>query len=240
MLGFHRLFPRSQWLAHYYMGHLSKNSIHEVEVLSGAFMLCNTHAVRSVGGFDERYFMYGEDIDLCYTLKKKGHQIFYLGTEVMIHFKGESTKKDFKYVKTFYKAMILFIEKHYLKKIWTAPFTALLKAGVYLKQASVAFSLIQKKHSNPNEIEHPTILSATLVGDDDVKLVLSRNINVIPDSKNIVYCYGTSFSYHQIIESLLEKPKHTIAFFYANPVSALISSNDPLKSGTVIPFPENL
>ncbi|MFK5891419.1 MAG: glycosyltransferase family 2 protein, partial [Flavobacteriaceae bacterium] len=81
-------------------------------VLVGAFMFLKRDTYLFVKGFDTDYFMYGEDIDLSYKLSKKGFQNYYLGSESVIHFKGESTKKDVKYLKYFYKAMFIFYKKH--------------------------------------------------------------------------------------------------------------------------------
>ena len=69
----------------------------------------------SVQGFDEDYFMYGEDIDLSYKVLKCGHLNYYLGDVKIIHFKGESTDKNFIYVNRFYNAMYIFYLKHFNK-----------------------------------------------------------------------------------------------------------------------------
>jgi hypothetical protein len=70
------------------------------------------------GGFDERFFMYGEDIDLSYRIQKAGFKNLYFAESTIIHFKGESTKKDSPvYIKLFYGAMSLFVKKHYSGKL---------------------------------------------------------------------------------------------------------------------------
>lgn len=97
----------------YYFNELEKHERGKVEVLVGAFMFCNKKVFDDCGGFDERYFMYGEDIDLSYTALQKGYYNYYLGDQKVIHFKGESTVKDKVYVKRFYGAMQLFYEKHF-------------------------------------------------------------------------------------------------------------------------------
>jgi hypothetical protein len=84
-----------------------------VDVLSGAFMMVKANVFRDAGGFDERYFMYGEDIDLSYTIKKLGYVNYYFAGSAIIHFKGESTDSTSKtYVSRFYRAMEIFVEKH--------------------------------------------------------------------------------------------------------------------------------
>src|SRR6185369_11247734 len=67
-----------------------------------------------VGGFDETFFMYGEDVDLSYRIQKKGYKNLYFADSSIIHFKGESTRKgSLNYVLMFYNAMSIFVRKHY-------------------------------------------------------------------------------------------------------------------------------
>lgn len=113
LVGLTGMFPRSPFFARYYLGHLSENDTHEVDVLSGAFMLVKRAALERTGGFDERFFMYAEDIDLSYRIQKAGYKNFYFADTSIIHYKGASTKKDFRYVKMFYKAMSQFAKKYY-------------------------------------------------------------------------------------------------------------------------------
>ena len=116
MIGFTNVFPNSSLFSKYYAGHLAENENNKVEVLAGAFMMLSKNAVEITGGFDEAFFMYGEDIDLSYRILKAGLQNYYLGEVTIIHFKGESTqKKDDTYINHFYGAMKLFVDKHYKK-----------------------------------------------------------------------------------------------------------------------------
>ncbi|NHW60087.1 glycosyltransferase family 2 protein, partial [Escherichia coli] len=80
------------------------------------FLLMKRELYLDIGGLDERYFMYGEDIDLCYTLINKGFQNYYYGAYSILHHKGQSTVKDLKYLSRFYGAMFLFLEKYYKHK----------------------------------------------------------------------------------------------------------------------------
>ncbi len=97
----------------YYANNLQQTDIGEVDVLVGAFMLMKRQVYNEVAGFDEDYFMYGEDIDLSYKLLKNGYKNYYLGTSQAIHFKGESTRKDVRYLKHFHGAMSIFYKKHF-------------------------------------------------------------------------------------------------------------------------------
>jgi GT2 family glycosyltransferase len=114
MTGLAKLFPSSAVFAGYYAGHLTEHESHEVDVLAGAFMMISKEAMLKTGGFDEAFFMYGEDIDLSYRLQKQGYKNYYFPGTTIIHFKGESTQKNSAgYVKHFYDAMQLFVRKHY-------------------------------------------------------------------------------------------------------------------------------
>ena len=88
--GLTALFPRNPTIARYYLGHLSPEKIHPVEVLAGAFMVIPKKVYEKVGGFDEQFFMYGEDIDLSYRISLAGFTNYYLPFPGLIHFKGES------------------------------------------------------------------------------------------------------------------------------------------------------
>lgn len=99
--------------SNYYANYLEPNSIGKVDVLVGAFMFMSRQRYLQVEGFDEDYFMYGEDIDLSYKLLKAGYKNYYFGKESVIHFKGESTVKDEVYRARFYGAMQLFYKKHF-------------------------------------------------------------------------------------------------------------------------------
>ncbi len=97
----------------YYANHIDQDGTGEVDILVGAFMFLKRDVYLEVGGFDEDYFMYGEDIDLSYKLLKLGYQNYYLGSSKAVHFKGESTRKDVKYLKYFHGAMEIFYKKHF-------------------------------------------------------------------------------------------------------------------------------
>lgn len=101
----------------YYVVNPDENSIGKVDVLVGAFMFIKRETYWDIGGFDEDYFMYGEDIDLSYKAIKSGYQNYYLGTSSIIHYKGESTLRDKLYAKRFYGAMQIFYKKHFNKNI---------------------------------------------------------------------------------------------------------------------------
>jgi GT2 family glycosyltransferase len=112
MSGLAKLFPRSKVFGGYHLHYLDENETHEVEVLAGAFMMLRRETIEKSGSLDNSFFMYGEDIDLSYRINQAGYSNFYF-PEPIIHYKGESTKKDIRYVKHFYEAMLIFFKKHY-------------------------------------------------------------------------------------------------------------------------------
>ena len=112
IFGLSSLFPKSKTFAKYHLLYLSEDRIHKIEILSGAFIFIKTELLLKIQGFDEDFFMYGEDIDLSYRILKEGYSNYYLPTPI-IHYKGESTQKDsYKYVHVFYEAMEIFFRKH--------------------------------------------------------------------------------------------------------------------------------
>ncbi|MCX7727946.1 MAG: glycosyltransferase family 2 protein [Bacteroidia bacterium] len=114
IFGLSKLFPKSKIFGKYHLTYLDKNTNHVVDVLSGAFMFIRKEVLDKIGGLDEDFFMYGEDIDLSYRIKKAGYHNYYLSETSIIHYKGESTKKSsINYVLTFYKAMQIFADKHF-------------------------------------------------------------------------------------------------------------------------------
>lgn len=112
MSGLARLFPKNKLFGGYHLRYLDEDRINEVDVLSGAFMLLRKTALDKAGLLDETFFMYGEDIDLSYRIRQAGFVNYYF-PELILHYKGESTKKDIRYVRNFYEAMLIFFNKHY-------------------------------------------------------------------------------------------------------------------------------
>ena len=113
----------------YYANHLSKNEVGEADIFVGAFMFLKRCVYNEVKGFDEQYFMYGEDIDLSYRIKKAGYTNYYYGKLTAIHFKGESTLKDKTYAKRFYGAMQIFYKTHFKQNVL---FNSLVFAAIHI------------------------------------------------------------------------------------------------------------
>jgi GT2 family glycosyltransferase len=145
MTGLAALFPKSHTFGRYHVRYLNEHSTHEVDVLSGAFMLLRRTALDKAGLLDEQFFMYGEDIDLSYRIQKAGFvNVYFAGTEIL-HYKGESTKKrSANYVKVFYNAMVLFARKHYSGGS-AGFFSLIIVLAVYLRaMAALAYRLFSR------------------------------------------------------------------------------------------------
>ena len=111
--GLSTFFHKSKIFARYNLTYLDENQTYEVDAISGSFMMMRREVYDKVGGFDEQFFMYGEDLDFCYRVQKAGFKVFYVHSTQIIHYKGESTKRSsLDETKVFYSAMHLFVKKH--------------------------------------------------------------------------------------------------------------------------------
>lgn len=127
----------------YYRNDIKEFEIAEVEVITGAFLLIKRDLYEQIGGLDEKYFMYGEDIDICFTLLRKKYKNWYYGKSSILHHKGESTVRDAKYLERFYGAMQIFIDKYY--KNQKPVQHRFLSAGLKLRHRMEARKLTKKK-----------------------------------------------------------------------------------------------
>ncbi|MBR6843815.1 MAG: glycosyltransferase [Bacteroidales bacterium] len=133
--GLIRLFPRNKRIAAYYMGHLDEDEVNEIEIMPGAFLMFRREVYDKIGGLDESYFMYGEDIDFSWRIHLAGWKNYYLPTTHIIHYKGESTKKgSMNYVYTFYNAMSIFVRR-YFSGGGARMFNLLLQLAIWLRAA---------------------------------------------------------------------------------------------------------
>lgn len=145
--GLEKLFPKSKLFAGYSLGWKDLSKTHEIDVLAGAFMLVRRKAGEEAGWWDENYFFYGEDIDFCYMLKKKGWKIYYVPTVSVTHYKGvsggiKSVSKEIttanketkiRATKWRFNAMRIFYNKHYKQKYpWVVSF--LVDKGIRLRE----------------------------------------------------------------------------------------------------------
>jgi len=133
VLGLNSIFPKSKVFGSYYLGWIHENEFAHIPVLSGSFMFWRTDVLQHLNGFDERFFMYGEDIDLCYRIQNTEYHIDYVPNTSIIHYKGESTRKgDLKYVRIFNKALYQFFEKHQSKN-YSQIFRSLIFTAIWAR-----------------------------------------------------------------------------------------------------------
>jgi GT2 family glycosyltransferase len=145
IFGLSALFPHSKKFGRYHLGFLDKDETNEVEILSGACMFLRKKVLDKIGLLDEDYFMYGEDIDLSYRIIKEGYKNYYYPEARIIHYKGESTKRtSANYVFVFYRAMIIFAQKHFSNKN-AGLFSLLINLAIYLRASIALFNRIFKK-----------------------------------------------------------------------------------------------
>jgi len=149
IFGLSRLFPKSKKFGRYHLSYLDQNSTHEIEILSGAFMLMRKTALEKVGLLDEAFFMYGEDIDLSYRICLGGYKNYYYPGTRIIHYKGESTKKSsVNYVFVFYNAMIIFARKHFSSKN-AKLFSFLINLAIYFRAGLALGNRVLRKSILP-------------------------------------------------------------------------------------------
>jgi len=132
IMGLSALFPRSPFFGRYNLAYLDPEVTYEVDAVSGSFMFARRSILDEVGGLDEQFFMYGEDLDWCYRVKQAGWKVYYVHTTQIIHYKGESTRRsNVDEVKLFHEAMRVFVGKHFRHGFMT---DALLRFGIALRQ----------------------------------------------------------------------------------------------------------
>ncbi|MFN5417589.1 MAG: glycosyltransferase [Flavobacteriia bacterium] len=149
IFGLSSLFSKSKIFGKYHLGYLSEFKTNEVDILSGAFMLLRKETLDKVGLLDETFFMYGEDIDLSYRIILGGYKNYYFPETRIIHYKGESTKKSsVNYVFVFYRAMVIFAQKHFSKNN-AKLFSFLINIAIYFRAGLAILTRFIKKAALP-------------------------------------------------------------------------------------------
>ncbi len=111
--GLSRMFPRSRLLGRYNLTYLDPDVASEVDAVSGSFMFVRADVFRDIGGFDEAFFMYGEDLDLCVRVRQRGLKVWYVPETQIVHFKARSSaKRALRSKAAFYEAMVLYSRKY--------------------------------------------------------------------------------------------------------------------------------
>lgn len=178
--GLTKTFPHSKIFAKYYLGNLSKNKNQQVDVLAGAYMMIPKKILEKTSGFDEQFFMYGEDIDLSYRIQEAGFKNYFFAKCPIIHFKGESTQKEsLNYVKTFYNAMGIFVKKHYGRS-QSGIFSLCLHSAIIFRGTVAGISRVSKRVIKTKEVET----------DKNSQVVVAGNENEFEAVKNLLKSAG--------------------------------------------------
>ncbi|RME44097.1 MAG: glycosyltransferase family 2 protein [Chloroflexi bacterium] len=132
MIGLSRLFPKSRRFGRYNLTYLDPDQETEVDSVVGAFMMVRREAIQAAGLLDERFFMYGEDLDWALRIKQAGWKVYYNPKVTVLHYKRAASAGNQRANFEFYRAMYLFYEKHYAAN---TPFWLhwLVMAGIGLK-----------------------------------------------------------------------------------------------------------
>lgn len=237
IFGLYRLFPKMTWFNQYYAQHLPENQSGRVAILVGAFMVLRKELYEEIGGFDENCFMYSDDIDLSFRVLQKGKSNYYFADTTIIHYKGESTVRDQKYVRRFQEAMQYFYKKHFGGSVF---FTMIMQVGALFfsilksKQQKNKSVNVQKRYMISKENRFPKELK--------LDVLLSNLSDFVNDSdQNIEVSIDTSFFSYQEIITFMEKNKAKNVFFknYYPNSSFSIGSNHANDIGQVINFTKN-
>lgn len=230
------LFKLSKSLNKYYAAHLSENQTGKVEILVGAFMLMKRGLYNEVGGFDENCFMYSDDIDLSYMVLKTGKSNYYFHETSVIHYKGESTVKDEKYMQRFREAMDFFYRKHFRTSF---VFDAFMKTGAYF------FSIFKKNQTgSKKEISNYILISSDINLKTEIEAALSTEIQLFPEAhmpeptaQSQIIFDANAMLFSNIISSMEQWRNSGAAFRIAHRKSGfLIGSDSSNDRGEVVVF----
>lgn len=199
---FSKLFTRvtSSKKNNYYKIEVDEYATARTEILVGCCMFSSKYMYQYLGGFDPCYFMYGEDIDLSFSAERAGYRNYYKGDVTVLHYKGESTKRDKKYYKVFFEAMKIFLNKYYKKN--RVEYTILL-VGIKLK-----YGISMMSHMLKNKMQTPQFFP---LKNELYWLNSSSELNNLLN-KHIVLS-TTNFTYQEIL-AILNQDNSSKKSFY--------------------------
>jgi len=234
LAGLSSLFPHSKLFSSYYQGFLPEHETNEVDVLSGAFLFIRKKILDEIGGFDEQFFMYAEDIDLSYRIIQAGYKNYYLASTSIIHFKGESTKKDPLYVNLFYRAMVQFIQKHFGSGL----IVAILKAAIWTRnKLSVLALLFAGKLTPPAKNIKTYLLGDTVSISRIKKRIYMTGREIVTERKQageLIFCEGENFSFKDILAEIQEIKSPVSIKIHAGGSESVVGSDSSKTLGEKI------
>jgi GT2 family glycosyltransferase len=134
IFGLSALLPNSKLFGRYNLTYRDPEATYPVDAVSGSFMMVRRQAYEKVGGLDETFFMYGEDLDWCYRFRQAGYAVYYVHETTIIHFKGESTRRsEIDGEELFYRAMELFVQKHFSS---SGLVKLVVRTGIFFRRAA--------------------------------------------------------------------------------------------------------
>ncbi len=188
-------FPEHKEFGKRYLGWIKPFEDADVPVVSGANMFCRSEELKKIGGFDEDFFMYGEDDDLCLRMRNRGNNIKYLSTTTILHFKGESQKvTTFTEVKKIQKGLYRYFEKHYGDGLFIGAkifikflFNAKVSVGYFLKsfKYSSGKSKFDEKAFLVSNNEHIQISNSDLKNTSELKTYSEEKLFQIADNPGL-------------------------------------------------------
>ena len=146
IFGLYKIFPKTKLFNQYYAQHLNENETGKVDILVGAFMFLERNLYEDLNGFDEDCFMYADDIDLSYRALQKQKANYYFHETTVLHYKGESTVRDEKYMMHFQEAMNFFYKKHFKKSFF---FSSFIQIGTWFFSFVKMFQGKTRTKTNP-------------------------------------------------------------------------------------------
>jgi len=249
VFGLYEIFPKWKLFNQYYAQQILENETGKVDILVGAFMFMQRDLYIELKGFDENCFMYADDIDLSYRALLKQKENYYFHETTILHYKGESTVKDEKYMKRFQEAMTFFYQKHFRKSLF---FSVFIKVGILffsfakmfqgktkgkpLPESYVLYSSDMKLYEKLSSILKNKVVIFDFKKEKMVNSSLiskGKRVEIILDNQHI--SFGNCI---KIIETLKEK-SITFKIFPKN-ASFIIGSNSRNDKGQTIKLSKKL
>ena len=240
ILALYKIFPNSTYFNQYYAQHLSKDQTDKVAILVGAFMVMKRQLYQQLQGFDEDCFMYSDDIDLSYRALKMEMTNYYFHETSIIHFKGESTIKDQKYLKRFQEAMNYFYKKHFKVSNF---FSLFMKIGIFLFSLFKKFQGKQKPKVNPSK---HVFVSTSKQNFEQIQKKLKKNLqimsfddlhsNTILTNSEIIFDTSQITFKDQIAFMQNNQNLHYTYKFYSSKSNFMVGSNSSNDRGEIILF----